>query len=138
MFYRWSLDHLQVKVIMLSLIFIWILIFIERGLTLRGVIILMQIMNLNIHFSTQQKFDKQVSAIVRNANYRLSSSKRSFGKFNLRNFLLFYKSLVLPLLEYNTSIWLPLNVMDEFHIEKIQRRMSRMIPYLQHLSNSSW
>ena len=60
--------------------------------------------DLGIHFDTQLRFDKHISAIVRNANYHLSSLKRSFRKFNLQNFLLLYKSLVHQLLEYNTSV----------------------------------
>ena len=63
----------------------------------------------------------------------LLSLKRNFRKFNLRNFLLFYKSLVHPLLEHNASVWFLLYVMGKFRIEKVQRRTSRMIPYLQHL-----
>ena len=91
------------------------------------------VQDLGIHFDTQLKFDKHVSAILRNANQCLLSLKRSFRKFNLQNFLLLYKSLVCPLPEYTTSVWFSLKVMDEHCIEKLQRRVSRMIPYLQHL-----
>ena len=89
--------------------------------------------DLGIHFDTQLKFDKNVSAIVRDVNYRLSSLKRSFSKIKSWKFSLLYKSLVCLLLEHNTSVWFPWNVMDELHVEKVQRRAPRLIPYLQPL-----
>ena len=89
--------------------------------------------DLGMYFDTQLIFNKHVSAIVRNSNYCLSSLKRSFRKFNLRNFPLLSKSLVHPIFEHNNFVWFLLNVMDELHVEKVQRRVSRMIPYLQHL-----
>ena len=76
--------------------------------------------DLGIHFETQLKFDKHVSAIVRNCELP-SSLKITFRKFNLRNFLLLYKFLVRPLLEHNTSVCFPLNVMDELCVEKYKR-----------------
>ena len=90
--------------------------------------------DLGVYFDTQLKFDKHVSEILKNTNYRLSSTKRSFSKFNLRNFLLLYKSIVCPLLEYNTSVWFPLNLTDEQRVDKVQRRATRLVPYLQRLS----
>ena len=90
--------------------------------------------DLGVYFDTQLKFDKHVSEIVKNANYRLSSIRRSFSRFNLRNFLLLYKSMVRPLLEYNTSVWFPLSQTDEHRIEKFQRKATRLVPYLQRLS----
>ena len=90
--------------------------------------------DLGVYFDTQLNFDKVVSEIVKNANYRLSSIRRSFSRFNLRNFLLLYKSMVRPLLEYNTSVWFPLSLTGEHRIEKVQRRATRLVPYLQCLS----
>ena len=90
--------------------------------------------DLGVYFDTQFKFDKHVSEIVKNANSRLLSIRRSFSRFNLRSFLLLYKSMVHPLLEYNTSVWFPLILTDEHSIEKVQRRATRLVPYLQRLS----
>ena len=42
--------------------------------------------------------------------------------------------MVCPLLEYNTSVWFPLSLTDELRIGKVQRRATRLVPYLQHLS----
>ena len=42
--------------------------------------------------------------------------------------------MVRPLLEYNTSVWFPLSLTDEHRIEKVQRRATRSVPYLQRLS----
>lgn len=89
--------------------------------------------DLGVHFDTHLKFDRHVSTVVRNANYQLLTLKRNFRKFNLKNFMLLYKSFVRPVVEYNTSVWFPLNVTDEHRVEKIQRRATKMIPYLKHL-----
>ena len=90
--------------------------------------------DLGVYFDTRLKFDKHISETVKNANYCLSSINRSFSKFNLRNVLLLYKSMFHPLLEYNISVWFPLNLMDEHRVEKVQRRATRMALYLQRLS----
>ena len=95
--------------------------------------------DFGIHIDTQLKFDKHVSAITRNTNYRLSSLKRSFRRFNLRNFLLLYKPPFRPLLEYNTSFWFPLNVMDELRIETYKGGrqgwfLASDLPYKERLS----
>ena len=41
--------------------------------------------DLGVYFDTQLKFDKHVLEIVKNANYCLSSIRRSFNRFNLHN-----------------------------------------------------
>ena len=45
-----------------------------------------------------------------------------------------YKSLVRPIIEYNNVLWGPFYVSDNQKIERIQRKATRIIPSISHLS----
>ena len=45
-----------------------------------------------------------------------------------------YKTLVRPIVEYNNIIWGPSHILDNQKVERIQRRATRIIPSLNHLS----
>ena len=45
-----------------------------------------------------------------------------------------YKAFVRPLLEYCCCAWCPFHVKDIDALEKVQRRMTRLLPEFQHLS----
>ena len=45
-----------------------------------------------------------------------------------------YKAFVRPLIEYCCSAWCPFYVKDVDVLERVQRRMRRLLPGLQHLS----
>ena len=49
-------------------------------------------------------------------------------------FLNLYKTMVHPHLEYATQIWSPLYKKDEIIIENIQRRATRLVKYISHMS----
>ena len=48
-------------------------------------------------------------------------------------YLCFYKSLIRPHLEFCTAAWSPHYVKDKVLIERIQRRLTKMIPYLKNI-----
>ena len=45
-----------------------------------------------------------------------------------------YKTLVRPIVEYNNVIWGPSYTLDNQKLERIQRKATRMIPSINHLS----
>ena len=45
-----------------------------------------------------------------------------------------YKTLVRPIVEYNNVIWGPSYTLDNQKLERMQRKATRMIPSINHLS----
>ena len=45
-----------------------------------------------------------------------------------------YKSLVRPLLEYGNPVWGPFYIQDQKIVESIQRRATRLVPGIRHLT----
>ena len=59
--------------------------------------------------------------------------RRTFTCLDEETFLLLYKSLVRPNLEYANSIWSPYKIKDITAIENVQRRATKLIPSLKEL-----
>ena len=89
--------------------------------------------DLGVHFDSSLRLDKHVSEVTRKANYQLLCLRWNFCKLNLHSFIAIYKSTVQPILEYNLSVWYPLNKNDRARVEKIQQRATKLVPYLKHL-----
>ena len=60
--------------------------------------------------------------------------RRSFHHLNRHNMLHLYKGLVRPILEYGNTVWCPYRKLDILAIEAVQRRATKLIPDLRHLS----
>lgn len=58
----------------------------------------------------------------------LSVIKLAFISLDPRTIALLYKTFVLPILEYCSSIWCPFYVKDIEVLEKVQRRFTRILP----------
>ncbi len=59
---------------------------------------------------------------------------RSFVYFDILTFRTLFKAIVRAHLEYTQSIWSPYKKKDIKAIENVQRRASKMLPYLQNLT----
>ena len=68
------------------------------------------------------------------ANKVLGVINRTYSCKSKDNILRLYKSLVRPHLEYCCQVWRPYHQKDVDNIEKVQRRVTRMIPEISHLS----
>ena len=89
-----------------------------------------------VSFQSNLKFDKHVSNITFSANSRLGIIKFTFQKIERDVFLVLYKSMVRSIIEYETPIWYPDLKKHEKKIGTIQRRATKMIANLGHLSYS--
>jgi hypothetical protein len=63
--------------------------------------------DLGVTFEPNLKFDKHISNCVNKAQRNLAMIRRSFDHMDKDMFLVLYKSIVRPLLEYCTPVWSP-------------------------------
>ena len=79
---------------------------------------------------------------LKNTKYRLwrkycsthAQADRSFVNLSTDMLPILYKSLVRPLLEYGNLIWGPFYILDQRLVENVQRRATRLVPGIGHLS----
>ena len=80
------------------------------------------------------KFHKQISSAIKKANGVLGMMKKSCSAFDDTNLPILYKTRVRPHLEYGNVVWGPHYKEGIKAIEKIQRRATKMVPRLKHMS----
>ena len=84
-------------------------------------------MRIGIIISNHLTLSDQVNSVVNKANRVLGIIiKRTVGTSNMNVFILLYKTLVRPILEYAVPMWSPYLVKDVKALESVQRRASRM------------
>ena len=93
--------------------------------------------DLGIIFQENLKFDVHISKIVASANSKVGIIRRAFHVLLKENFMLLYKSFVRPILEYCCTTWSPYLIMHHKEIEKVQKRATKLVSSLHHLSYSS-
>ena len=89
--------------------------------------------DLGITFDNQLTFAKHINQICAKANSRVGIIKKNFATLNIQNVRLLHKSLVRPILEYGSVIWSPHLRKDIMELEKVQKRVTKLVPELQHL-----
>ena len=95
--------------------------------------------DLGIIFQQDLKFDQHVSMVmmvVNKANRVLGLIKRTFAYLDKNTFLCLYKSLIRSHLDYGDTIWNPVLKRHIRMVENVQRRATRLLPELRHLSYS--
>ena len=90
--------------------------------------------DLGIIIDSNLNFKKHIDDITNRANKVLFTIKRTLTYKNEKTVLLLYKALVRPILEYAQEVWHPVLLQDIDRIEKIQRRATKLIPSIKHLS----
>ena len=90
--------------------------------------------DLGVHIDTELKFRHHASAVVAKATQIMSVIRRSFALIDMTTLPLLFKSLVRPHLEYGNLVWGPFNRADQKIVERVQRRATRMVPNIRHLS----
>ena len=92
--------------------------------------------DLGVYIDSQLKFTQHCQEKVNKANKVLGFIRHTFKHLNKENFLLLYKSLVRPHLEFGSCIWSPKHKYNIDSIERVQRRATKLIPQLKELSYS--
>ena len=89
--------------------------------------------DLGVHVNYSLTFTyhckQKIAAATKTTNY----IKHTFQYMDKEIFLLLYKSLVRPLLEFASTVWNPAQKFNSNAIEKVQRRATRMVPELKGL-----
>jgi len=75
-----------------------------------------------------------ISFAVNKSSRMLWLIKKTFSCLDEDTLPRLYKALVRPHLEYGNIIWYPYYQMDKLAVERVQRRATKLVPYLKHLS----
>ena len=86
--------------------------------------------DLGIFTDTKLSFTNHIQNKINAANKVLGFIKHSFKHIDKDMFLLLYKSLVRPHLEYGSCMWNPHLKYNADAIERVQRRATRLVPGL--------
>jgi hypothetical protein len=92
--------------------------------------------NLSITLDEKLKFQIHSNNQTKKANQRLGMIKRSFTYMDKNMITTLYKSIVRPHLEYGSNIWSVMNKEEAIQIENVQRRATKLVKHIQHLSYS--
>jgi ribonuclease P/MRP protein subunit RPP40 len=90
--------------------------------------------DLGIIFENTATFRQHINTQATKANRLMGSIRRSFNNLNENNFLLLYKTLIRPILEYGAPVWNPHLKIEIKTLESVQRRATRLIPGMQQLT----
>ena len=90
--------------------------------------------DLGVHVDNKLKFSDHCQAKINTANRTLRYIRHTFRYMDEQMFLLLYKALVRPHLEFSSCIWSPSLKYNIDAVERVQRRATKMIPALKDLS----
>ena len=98
--------------------------------------------DLGITIDEKLKSQIHINNQTKKANQRLGMIKRSFTYMDKNMFTTLYKSIVRPPLEYGNNIWsvmsrytsLAMYKKEAIQIENVQRRATKLVKNIQHLS----
>ena len=83
--------------------------------------------DLGVTFDKCLSFDVHITNAISKANKMLGLVKRSFSYLDHSIFLMLYKALIRPHLEYGNLIWYPYLKRQSAAIEKVQRRATKLL-----------
>ena len=92
------------------------------------------IKDLGVTFDPQLKFSTHIKEKVNKAYARLGIIKRNFNYMSPDVFCLLYKAMIRSHLEYASSVWNPHCKEDIEILEKVQRRATKLVKTIKHLS----
>ena len=90
--------------------------------------------DIGVFIDEKLSFDTHISAKVNKANQMMGTIRRTYEYLDESSFLLLYKALVRPHLEYANQVWAPSLKKQETEIENVQRRATKLLPGFNELS----
>ena len=90
--------------------------------------------DLGVLMDSELKFHPHVAKVLKKCKSLLAIIKRSFACLNKRIVTKLYKAMIRPVIEYGNSVWGPFYKGDQVMLEKLQRRITKMVPDLSQLS----
>ena len=91
-------------------------------------------MDLGVMIDYELKFDIHIERQVNKANSKLGLIRRSFDALDAETFVMLYKTLVRPHLEYCNAITYPLYERQAKLLEGVQRRATKLISNLKEMN----
>ena len=92
------------------------------------------IKDLGVSFDSRLKFDQHVHEKINKAYGILGIIKRNFRDLSTHAFIMLYKALVRPHLEYANVVWGPRFLMLMEALEKVQMRATKLVTKISHYS----
>ena len=89
--------------------------------------------DLGVYVDNEMKFHLHTAKVLKRCKSVLAIIKRTFTHVNKRIITKLYKALIRPVLEYGNSVWGPFYKGDQMMLEKLQRRVTKMVPELRQL-----
>ena len=96
--------------------------------------VLTSVSDLGVTIDCNLKFSIHINGIISKAKQRIYLLFKSFFTRNIALMVTAYKTYVLPILEYCSSIWSPSNLGDIDRIEDVQRFFTKRLVGLWHCS----
>ena len=90
--------------------------------------------DIGVIIDDKLSFSKHMASKIKKANSVMGLIRRTYSHLDEESFLLLYKGLVRPHLEYANQIWSPILKKDIVAIENVQRRATKQIPGFRDLS----
>ena len=90
--------------------------------------------DIGVFIDNKLSFDEHISNKINKANSTMGIIRRTYDYLDKFSFLLLYKALVRPHLEYANQVWSPMLKRQEISIENVQRRATKLIPGLKDLT----
>jgi len=89
--------------------------------------------DLGILFTKDLKFSEHTAKAAKKANQMVGMVKRSFKYMDKVSFSQIYKALIRSHLETGNRVWCPILKTDADHLEKVQRRATKLVPEIRDL-----
>ena len=90
--------------------------------------------DIGVIIDNKLSFSSHMAAKIKKANSVMGVIRRTYADLDRQSFLLLYKALVRPHVEYANQVWCPHLKKDVTTIENVQRRDTKQIPGLKELS----